>query len=200
MTPGAYWPWYVGGLALAGIALTHWYLLRRTLAVSGRVTALVDRVRRGGSDAGSLTLEEQLAALEAATLEEFGAEFEAADTEAAVAGPHPPTPAPNTPAMHVLFLASVAAGGFVAAVFTGRFALRTGIDGELFATLFGSVPAPVVLVIGGALVGFGTRMAGGCTSGHGLCGVSRFQPGSLLATAAFFGAGVAASFALEALS
>jgi uncharacterized membrane protein YedE/YeeE len=42
-------------------------------------------------------------------------------------------------------------------------------------------------------------MAGGCTSGHGLCGVSRFQPGSLLTTAAFFGAAVALSFALEAV-
>jgi uncharacterized membrane protein YedE/YeeE len=42
-------------------------------------------------------------------------------------------------------------------------------------------------------------MAGGCTSGHGMCGVSRFQKGSLLATVAFFGAGVATAFALGVL-
>jgi len=52
------------------------------------------------------------------------------------------------------------------------------------------------LLLGGLCVGFGTRMAGGCTSGHGLCGVSRFQPGSLVATVAFFATGVAVSFAL----
>ena len=52
------------------------------------------------------------------------------------------------------------------------------------------------LLVGGLLVGFGTRMASGCTSGHGLCGVSRLQKGSLVATVCFFGAGVAVSFAL----
>ena len=57
----------------------------------------------------------------------------------------------------------------------------------------------IVLVVGGFMVGFGTRMAAGCTSGHGLCGVSQFQPGSLLSTAAFFGAGVVTSFALGAV-
>jgi hypothetical protein len=56
-----------------------------------------------------------------------------------------------------------------------------------------------MLLAGGALVGFGTRMAGGCTSGHGMCGVSRFQKGSLLATAAFFGTGVVTSLLLGKL-
>jgi uncharacterized protein len=43
-----------------------------------------------------------------------------------------------------------------------------------------------VVVIAGLLVGFGTRLGGGCTSGHGVCGVSRLSPRSLTATAIFF--------------
>ena len=39
--------------------------------------------------------------------------------------------------------------------------------------------------IGGLLVGFGTVMGGGCTSGHGVCGISRFSPRSLIATVVF---------------
>jgi uncharacterized protein len=42
-----------------------------------------------------------------------------------------------------------------------------------------------VIVIAGLLVGFGTRLGGGCTSGHGVCGVARLSPRSLVATAVF---------------
>lgn len=45
------------------------------------------------------------------------------------------------------------------------------------------------LVAAGLLVGFGTRYGSGCTSGHGVCGLSRLSPRSLVATAAFMGAG-----------
>ncbi len=48
-----------------------------------------------------------------------------------------------------------------------------------------------VLVAAGLLVGLGTRFAGGCTSGHGVCGLSRLSVRSLAATAAFMGAGFA---------
>ena len=45
------------------------------------------------------------------------------------------------------------------------------------------------LVIAGLLVGVGTRFGSGCTSGHGVCGLSRLSPRSLVATLAFMGAG-----------
>jgi uncharacterized membrane protein YedE/YeeE len=51
-----------------------------------------------------------------------------------------------------------------------------------------SVP---VLVAAGLLVGIGTRYGGGCTSGHGVCGVSRMSPRSIAATLAFMAAGFA---------
>ena len=46
-----------------------------------------------------------------------------------------------------------------------------------------------VLIAAGLLVGIGTRFAGGCTSGHGVCGLSRLSPRSLVATLAFMAAG-----------
>jgi uncharacterized membrane protein YedE/YeeE len=53
------------------------------------------------------------------------------------------------------------------------------------------------LAIAGLLVGFGTRMANGCTSGHGVCGVARLSPRSLAATAAFVAVGVATVFVVR---
>jgi len=46
-----------------------------------------------------------------------------------------------------------------------------------------------LVIAAGLLVGIGTRYASGCTSGHGVCGLSRLSPRSLLATASFMGAG-----------
>jgi uncharacterized membrane protein YedE/YeeE len=44
---------------------------------------------------------------------------------------------------------------------------------------------PPVMVIGGLLVGYGTALSGGCTSGHGVCGMARLSPRSIAATAVF---------------
>jgi uncharacterized protein len=51
--------------------------------------------------------------------------------------------------------------------------------------------SPVPLIIGGLLVGFGTRMGSGCTSGHGVCGMSRLSRRSIIATAIFMASGFA---------
>lgn len=48
---------------------------------------------------------------------------------------------------------------------------------------------PLILV-GGLLVGFGTRLGSGCTSGHGVCGLSRLSPRSMVAVAAFMSSGL----------
>ena len=47
------------------------------------------------------------------------------------------------------------------------------------------------LVLGGLFVGVGTRLANGCTSGHGVCGISRLSPRGIVATLAYVGAGAA---------
>jgi uncharacterized membrane protein YedE/YeeE len=53
------------------------------------------------------------------------------------------------------------------------------------------------LVIAGLLVGVGTRMGNGCTSGHGLCGIARFSQRSILATITFMAAGIVTVFLLR---
>jgi uncharacterized membrane protein YedE/YeeE len=69
------------------------------------------------------------------------------------------------------------------------------------------MPAPVVtieaetatLIIAGLLVGVGTRYGSGCTSGHGICGLSRLSPRSLVATLAFMATGMAVVFVMRHL-
>lgn len=56
---------------------------------------------------------------------------------------------------------------------------------------------PGLLVAGGLLVGFGTRLANGCTSGHGVCGIARLSKRSLVATAAFMASGFAIVFLMR---
>lgn len=65
----------------------------------------------------------------------------------------------------------------------------------LLALVGGFVPATAItdnvaaLVAAGLLVGIGTRLANGCTSGHGVCGISRFSLRGIVATAFYIGAG-----------
>jgi uncharacterized membrane protein YedE/YeeE len=54
--------------------------------------------------------------------------------------------------------------------------------------------SPPAILIGGLLVGFGTRMGSGCTSGHSLCGLARFSRRSMVATAVFFGVAMVTVF------
>lgn len=57
----------------------------------------------------------------------------------------------------------------------------------------------LAIVAAGLLVGFGTRYGSGCTSGHGVCGLSRLSPRSLAATLAFMAAGFATVFVIRHL-
>jgi len=50
---------------------------------------------------------------------------------------------------------------------------------------FPEIRSPLLLIISGLLVGYGTRLGGGCTSGHGVCGLSRFSSRSIVATLIF---------------
>lgn len=76
------------------------------------------------------------------------------------------------------------------------FVLGLPLGALLVSSLLGPVmtrfPAsPIILLVGGLLVGFGTRLGSGCTSGHGVCGMSRLSPRSLAATATFMLTGIA---------
>ncbi|AYN22706.1 YeeE/YedE family protein [Alcaligenes aquatilis] len=74
----------------------------------------------------------------------------------------------------------------------------------LYRLLGESVPAVQTqpwmwVVVAGLLVGFGTRLGSGCTSGHGVCGLSRLSPRSLVATLAFMASGFLTVFVLRHL-
>ena len=53
-----------------------------------------------------------------------------------------------------------------------------------------SLNITIVLIVGGILVGFGTKISGGCTSGHGISGVGRFSLRSIIATITFMIVGI----------
>jgi uncharacterized protein len=57
--------------------------------------------------------------------------------------------------------------------------------------------APWAMLIGGFLVGFGTRMGGGCTSGHGVCGLGRLSPRSAVAVMTFLGTAIVTVFTVR---
>jgi hypothetical protein len=72
------------------------------------------------------------------------------------------------------------------------------VAGFLFQTRSPTIAAgPATLIAGGLLVGFGTRLANGCTSGHGVCGLARLSPRSLAATLTFMVAGFATVFVVR---
>lgn len=71
------------------------------------------------------------------------------------------------------------------------------VPADLFSwQALGTMPGFVVLVIGGFLVGFGARYAGGCTSGHAIMGLATFQKASLFATLGFFIGGILVTYLL----
>ena len=123
-------------------------------------------------------------------------------------------------------LIGIAAAVFI--LFNGRIAGISGILGGLLrparndilwrvAFLAGLVAAPLLyamasplpaavvdadagtLILAGLLVGAGTRYGAGCTSGHGVCGIARLSPRSLVATACFMAAGFATVFIVRHL-
>ena len=80
-----------------------------------------------------------------------------------------------------------------------RLLLLVGLVGApvLVTQIFGLSPATnatgpgAVLIAAGLLVGLGTRLANGCTSGHGVCGISRLSPRGIVASLLYIGAGMA---------
>jgi uncharacterized membrane protein YedE/YeeE len=85
---------------------------------------------------------------------------------------------------------------FVAGMILGGLAMAQVVPGAFRSTLH--LPA-LPLILGGLLVGFGTRLGNGCTSGHGVCGIARLSPRSITATAVFIGTGALAVFVMRHL-
>jgi hypothetical protein len=211
-----YWPWWAGAVGLALVTINYTLITDRSLGIS----AAWDRVLHWRAERRMERLDEQflddnalVGALTAAAAEEFGAtptepghpqiapgdtrshdlNVTPAEEESASVASLRPAPLATQAAL----LVSVFLGGLIAAVNAGRFQIRWDM-GAGFRELVTSNSTVMICVLfaGGVLVGFGTRLAGGCSSGHGLSGCGRLRPVSIVATAVFFGTAVVVSFLL----
>ena len=92
------------------------------------------------------------------------------------------------------FLGGLVLGGALAALATGGLALSLAVP--LLDARFAFAPAGKLawMFAGGLLIGFGTRLSNGCTSGHGIFGLSNLERGSVEATVAFLAAGTVATY------
>src|SRR5690349_20663469 len=99
--------------------------------------------------------------------------------------------------VHAWLLVGLIAGGVLFGV------LGTSVDGYgwLTDTFTGGAQWVIVpiLVASGVLIGYGARLAGGCTSGNGLSGNAALSPAALVATGTFFATAIVVSFTIEAL-
>ena len=204
-----YWPWWLGALGLGGVSILYLLLIGRLLGVSGSWAKVVAWKENREQQKAAETLVEDKEAMEnafmAETLAEFGedairelqaekegdAESRAADiSELESATPW---------TAHLVFLLSMFLGAFLVAWFNGQFELRLDLS-DTHSRIFGSLwEVWLALLIGGMMVGFGTQMAGGCTSGHGLSGCARLLPASLLATAVFMASAIFLSLLMEVM-
>jgi uncharacterized membrane protein YedE/YeeE len=93
----------------------------------------------------------------------------------------------------VVFALGIGIGAFVATHFL------SSAPKPFLPESFASVPGAIKLLAGGFLIGFGTRYAGGCTSGHSITGISNLNWPSLVATISFFAGGLAVTWGLGSL-
>ncbi|MEV4730044.1 YeeE/YedE thiosulfate transporter family protein [Saccharopolyspora sp. NPDC049426] len=201
-----YWPWWAGAIGLALVTINYTLITDRSFGVS----SAWDRVLHWRSERRFEKQEAEFA--DGRALEEAFAAATAAEFGTHAVPSHPPKathdddrdiepvaarvrPAPLV--TQAALLLSIFIGGWLAAISMGKFEVRYDM-GEGFSRLVTADPNVMigVLFAGGILVGFGTRLAGGCSSGHGLSGCGRLRPVSLVATTVFFGTAVGVSFLL----
>lgn len=94
-------------------------------------------------------------------------------------------PPAQTVVWRIVFLIAMVAGGFFAAMLIPG--LGVGGPGGTPAEMIGE---PWWIAVAGLLVGLGTKIGNGCTSGHGVCGLARFSLRSLVAVLVFFGVAI----------
>ncbi|NGO55290.1 YeeE/YedE family protein [Allomesorhizobium camelthorni] len=84
--------------------------------------------------------------------------------------------------------------GFVTGLAAAPFAIVTFTGAQISQTVSSNLP---LMIVSGLLVGFGSVYGKGCTSGHGVCGLSRLSMRSLVATASFMASAIASVFIIR---
>jgi uncharacterized membrane protein YedE/YeeE len=168
------WPWWVAGPLIGLYAVAFFVFARRNLGASSGFPAVLEALR--GTDDPSnvdLTRPDDLLAL-------------------------PKSSRDSAPRWRVWWMAGLLIAGLLVWALGGQGSGTLDLPG--FTETFHGLNLPgrlLVLALGGVFIGFGTRMAGGCTSGHAIFGISQRQLPSLAATATFFAAGMATAFLLR---
>lgn len=206
----SFWQWWIGAPALGLTTVGFWWLLRAPLGVStswDRMVGWQDELVREDieEEIYGAPKEEVMNAVMAATVAEFGEDAvrqQGSTVQTNSSQENQPVEFKIKTRLpwlsHVIFLMTTVVGAAISSLLNGGLDFRFDL-GEEYGQFFAvGWQMWAVLFVGGVLVGFGTRLGGGCTSGHGLSGLSRFQLGSLVGTMAFFGAAIIVSFVLMA--
>lgn len=201
-----YWSWWIGALALGIFAVIYGLLTSKPLGVSGSWLRIANwREDKELKEAEDFFEDKDAAAddLLAATLAEFGGDVvdEAGKADETQATAAPAVKSTTTPAgAHVVFLVSMFVGSFITSMLHGGFEIQFELS-EIHTRIFGETwEVWASLFCGGMMVGFGTQMAGGCTSGHGLSGCAQFVPASLLSTVIFMSSAIVLSLFMKLTS
>ena len=209
-----YWSWWEGALALGIFSIFFSLLTGKSLGVSGSWLSIARRKDDAILKTSAKVLEgdqEQVKDdLLAMTMAEFGDDA-LSDSPQRRAGeadgpvvvePQPKLKQDFTPwTVHVVFLATMFLGSYIASMTTtGEFSISIELS-AIHAKIFENQgEAWLALLFGGMMVGFGTQMAGGCTSGHGISGCAQLIPASLLSTVVFFGSATALTFLMNMMT
>lgn len=162
------WPWWVGGPAIGLYVILLLLVKHRLLSASSTFQYVVERVI-----APALGRKESV-------------------DEWLLSDPHD-----TEPDWLGRYFVGLLLGGLVSALLAGTFSPDSTLPGLAAVYPYALSTQVAVLFAAGVCIGFGTRMSGGCTSGHCIVGVSALQVPSLAATATFFGLGIVVSFAAE---
>lgn len=198
-----YLNWWLGAIALGLLTILFRVLTGKTLGVSGSWRKVAFWRQESENDKASEALKEDQAgaanALMAATMAEFGeGAIHGLEKNALPAASHQASARQTIPwTAHLTFLICLAVGGLLWALYTGNLHFTYELSAVHHRISGGFGGMSFTLLVGGFLVGIGTQMAGGCSSGHGLSGCANLSWSSLLATAIFFSTAVVVANAIK---
>lgn len=178
------WPWWAGGAAIGSFVILYSWVYNRSIGMSRTFESTI-RQPFGSPKRTVVSMEEALAKM-------------AAEEAGAVAPATPALPSMGARVPLALEPSFMVLGVLLGAIVAGRLAgmewrFWLGTEFDRFIPFALPVQA-AVLAVGGFLVGFGARMAGGCPSGHGLGGLSTLSVASFLAVAGYFIGGIPVTF------
>lgn len=198
-----YLNWWLGAVSLGFLTILFRIFTGRTLGVSGswRKVAFWRQERESDKASQAIAQDQDGAAnaLLAATMAEFGDDaVDELEPEAKKPVASKTSKKQSIPwTAHLLFLVGLVLGGLLWAVYSGDLHLTYQLSAIHSRISGGFGDMSFMLLAGGFLVGMGTQMAGGCSSGHGLSGCANLSWSSLLATAIFFSTAVVVANAIK---